>query len=37
MAPDGVRIHASRVLFGAMAAGGVMDPTIPLAPVTAFA
>src|ERR671921_2675134 len=37
MAPPGVRIHAARVPFGAMTAGGVMDPTIPLAPVTAFA
>jgi maleate isomerase len=37
MAPDGVSIHASRVFFGAMAAGGAMDPTIALAPVRAFA
>ncbi len=37
MAPPGVAIHAARVPFGAMAAGGVMDPTIPLAPVRAFA
>src|SRR5215212_5702791 len=37
MAPDGVGIHASRVPFGAMGAGGTMDPTIPLAPVAAFA
>ena len=37
MAPDGVRIHASRVPFGAMGAGGTMDRTIPLAPVAAFA
>ena len=37
MAPQGVAIHAMRVPFGAMAAGGVMDPTIPLAPVRAFA
>jgi maleate isomerase len=37
MAPQGVAIHATRVPFGAMAAGGVMDPTIPLAPVRAFA
>src|SRR3712207_8834732 len=37
MAPPGVAIHATRVPFGAMAAGGVMDPTIPLAPVRAFA
>jgi maleate isomerase len=37
MAPPGVRIHATRVPFGAMAAGGEMDPTIPLQPVRAFA
>jgi len=37
MAPPSVAIHATRVPFGAMAAGGVMDPTIPLAPVRAFA
>jgi maleate isomerase len=37
MAPTGVAIHATRVPFGAMAAGGAMDPTIPLAPVRAFA
>ena len=37
MAPPGVAIHATRVPFGAMGAGGVMDPTIPLAPVRAFA
>jgi maleate isomerase len=37
MAPQGVAIHAARVPFGAMAAGGGMDPTIPLAPVRAFA
>lgn len=37
MAPEGVRVHAARVPFGAMAAGGAMDPTIPLAPVRAFA
>ena len=36
MAPDGVRVHAARVPFGAMATGGLMDPTIPLAPVRAF-
>jgi maleate isomerase len=36
MAPDGVRVHASRVPFGAMTMGGAMDPTIPLAPVRAF-
>ena len=37
MTPPGVAIHATRVAFGAMAAEGVMDPTIPLAPVRAFA
>ena len=37
MAPPDVAIHATRVPFGAMVAGGVMDPTIPLAPVRAFA
>ncbi|MEU4195339.1 maleate cis-trans isomerase [Kribbella sp. NPDC026611] len=36
MAPEGVRVHATRVPFGAMAMGGQMDPTIPLAPVRAF-
>src|SRR4051795_13454375 len=37
MAPPGVRIHATRVPFGAMAAGGEMGPTIPLQAVRAFA
>src|SRR4051794_19939946 len=37
MARADVGVHASRVPFGAMAAGGGMDPTIPLAPVAAFA
>jgi maleate isomerase len=37
MSPDEVTIHSSRVAFGAMATGGQMDPTIPLAPVRAFA
>jgi maleate isomerase len=37
MALPDVGIHAARVPFGAMAAGGAMDPTIPLAPVRAFA
>ena len=37
MAPPSVSIHGMRVPFGAMAAGGGMDPTIPLAPVKAFA
>jgi maleate isomerase len=36
MAPVGVRIHAARVPFGAMATRGAMDPTIQLAPVRAF-
>ena len=36
MAPEGVRVHAARVPFGAMVSGGLMDPTIPLAPVRAF-
>ncbi len=37
MAPETVVVHGARVRFGAMAAGGEMDPTIPLAPVRAFA
>lgn len=37
MAPEGVGIHAARVPFGGIRAGGGMDPTIPLAPVRAFA
>lgn len=37
MAPPAVGIHAARVYFGAMTTGGVMDPTIPLAPVRAMA
>jgi maleate isomerase len=37
MAPPEVAIHGTRVPFGAMSAGGAMDPTIPLAPVRAFA
>ena len=32
MAPPSVAIHATRVPFGAMAAGGTMDPTIPWSP-----
>ncbi|GAA2154075.1 Asp/Glu/hydantoin racemase [Nocardioides koreensis] len=36
MAPATVGVHAARVPFGAMATGGAMDPTIPLAPVAAF-
>ncbi|ONI90725.1 maleate cis-trans isomerase [Saccharothrix sp. ALI-22-I] len=36
MAPPDVGVHAARVEFGAMGAGGVMAPTIPLAPVLAF-
>jgi maleate isomerase len=37
MAPDDVIIHATRVPFDAMTAGGTMDPTISLEPVRAFA
>ncbi len=37
MAPSSVTLHAARVPFGAMAVGGGMDPTIPLAAVQAFA
>jgi maleate isomerase len=37
MAPADIGIHAARVPFGAITAGGVMDPTIPLVPVRAFA
>ena len=37
MAPEGVSIHAARVPLGVMRAGGVMDPTIALEPVRAFA
>jgi maleate isomerase len=37
IAPAGVRIHGARVLFTAMGLGGVMDATIPHAPVRAFA
>jgi maleate isomerase len=37
MAPRDVGIYATRVPFGAMQPGGEMDPTIPLAPVRAFA
>ena len=37
MAPPGVRIHAARVPFGAMATRGKMDPTIALEPVRRFA
>ena len=37
MAPPGTVVHAARVPFGAMAAGGGMAPTIPLDPVRAFA
>jgi len=36
MAPEGVSIHGARVPFGAMRRGGVMDPTIPLAPLRAI-
>jgi maleate isomerase len=37
MAPAGVSIHATRVPLGVMQAGGLMDPTIALEPVRAFA
>src|SRR5690606_16077842 len=37
MAPEGVSIHAARVPLGVMRPGGVMDPTIALEPVRAFA
>ena len=37
MAPPEVAIHGTRVPFGAMAADGAMEPTIPLAPVRRFA
>ncbi|OAR23623.1 maleate cis-trans isomerase [Streptomyces sp. ERV7] len=37
MAPPDVGVHAARVPFGGMRHGGAMDPTIPLAPVRAFA
>ncbi|MFJ4779255.1 maleate cis-trans isomerase [Streptomyces sp. NPDC088762] len=37
MAPLGVGLHAARVPFGGIGRGGAMDPTIPLAPVRAFA
>ena len=36
MGPETVGVHAARVPFGAMASGGAMDPTIPLAPIVAF-
>ncbi|QUH01343.1 maleate cis-trans isomerase [Saccharopolyspora erythraea] len=37
MAPDGVRVHAARVPFGAMARGGRMPSTIPLGPIREYA
>ncbi|UQX02368.1 maleate cis-trans isomerase [Streptomyces sp. RerS4] len=37
IAPAEVGLHVARVPFGAMRTGGAMDPTIPLAPVRAFA
>lgn len=37
MAPSDVGVHAARVPFAAMGAGGTMDATIPHAPVRAFA
>ncbi|WP_019853350.1 maleate cis-trans isomerase family protein [Actinopolyspora mortivallis] len=36
MAPAGLSVHASRLHFSAMRAGGEMDPTIPHDPVRAF-
>lgn len=36
LAPPEVSIHASRLYFGAMRAGGVMDPKIPHQPVRSF-
>ncbi|GAA1271584.1 igiC [Sphaerisporangium rubeum] len=36
MAPEDVFLHGSRVHFGAMRAGGEMDPKIPHDPVRAF-
>lgn len=36
MAPETLGVHAARIPFGAMAIGGAMDPTIPLASVKAF-
>lgn len=36
MAPDQFSVHAARLHFGAMRAGGQMDPTIPHDPVEAF-
>jgi maleate isomerase len=37
MAPVDIGLHSARVPFGAMRAGGVMDATIAMAPVRAFA
>jgi maleate isomerase len=37
MVPEGVSVHATRVPLGVMRPGGVMDPTIALEPVRAFA
>jgi maleate isomerase len=37
MVPEGVSVHATRVPIGLMRPGGVMDPTIALEPVRAFA
>ncbi|MBR0934336.1 hypothetical protein [Bradyrhizobium jicamae] len=37
MAPEGVSIHATRVLLGVYSPGGIMDPTIAAGPVRAFA
>jgi maleate isomerase len=37
MVPAGVSVHATRVPLGVMRPGGIMDPTIALEPVRAFA
>jgi maleate isomerase len=37
MIPAGVSLHAARVPLGVMRAGGLMDPTIAIDPVRAFA
>lgn len=37
MIPDGVSLHSARVPLGVMRPGGLMDPTIAIDPVRAFA
>src|SRR5918992_4566501 len=37
MVPEGVSVHAARIPLTVMRAGGLMDPTIALEPVRAFA